>query len=81
MNTINSIISKYHLNVTDSIVDNSNELAMPSVTTTILITMTNGGKTSKIKVKGNTAKLEDNSLYANSAFLLGTIRNMLEVHE
>ena len=68
VNTINSIINKYHLNVSDSVVDNSNSSAVPVLTTTIMITTNNGDKTSKIKVKGDIARLEDNSLYSNSAF-------------
>jgi hypothetical protein len=44
----------------------------------IVITITNGNKTTKVKVKGDPGSLEDKPLYSNAGYLLGVIRSMLE---
>jgi hypothetical protein len=75
--TINNIISKYNLNVSDSLINNTEKSPGYTVITAIVISVTIGGKTTKVKVKGDPAMLEDRPLYSNAAYLVGTIRQMI----
>lgn len=74
---IDKIISEKKLNVTDSLIDNKVPDGSYRVTTAITVTVTRGNKTSKTKVKGSLSVLENKTLYKNAAYLLNTIRRML----
>lgn len=77
VNKIKALMKERHLDVTDSLIDNS--LANASYATTASITITELKSTGfiKIKVKGLTKLLGNKPLYKNSLYLVSFISDMI----
>jgi len=78
VSNIRKAIRDKQLNITDSLIDNSSSNNSYKVSTAITTTVTNGNKTTKVKVKGSPSALNGKPLYKNSLYLLNLIRKMLD---
>lgn len=78
INKIKALMKERHLDVTDSLIDNSLANAPYATTASITITELKGTGHIKIKVKGLTKLLGNKPLYKNSLYLVTFIRGMVE---
>jgi len=78
VNKIKALMKERHLDVTDSLIDNS--LASESYATTASITITEkkGTGLMKIKVKGLTKEIGNKPLYKNSHYLVSFVSDMIK---
>lgn len=77
-NNIRKVINERKLNITDSLISDAVVYESYRTATTIIISFTNGNKTTKTKVKGDPVALADKLLYKNSVYLLYLVKRIVK---